>query len=345
MKKTIYIVGMVAVLGMATSLPVQAGNKDRVGTAGATEIMIPVSARNLALSNSFTANLSGIDGVTLNPASVGLMPKNEVYFSNMKYLADINVYYFGAGINAGDVGNFGFTIKSLDFGEITKTTTTNPYGTGETFSPTFVTLGLTYAKELTEYIQFGTTVKVIHESISNASATGVGVDVGFQYSGSGVIPGLNFGIVVKDIGLTKMVFEGQGLTNADSRANGAPPSAGKKKYVTPSEPFDIPSSFEFGVSYKLDMSDLMSLNMGSNYVNRNISYDLYNFGGELSYNNLVYIRGGYSYAVDATDTPFGATFGVGLNYNLGFDITFDYGYRAVEYFGDANQLVSVKIGI
>lgn len=322
-----------------------AGNNARTGTAGASEVSIPVSAKSLALSNAFTSSLKGVDGVTINPASLGLMPKNEAMFSSFNYVADVKVYYFAAGLNFGDVGNFGFSLRSLDFGDIKRTTETNPYGTGETFSPTFVTLGVTYGKELTEFIQFGTTLKYVHESILNAKAGGVGLDIGFQYSGDGIIPGLNFGIAIKNLGLNKMFFEGQSLSNSESRTDGAPSNAAKKYFRTPTEYFDLPSSFEFGISYKLGIDDIQNIDFGTNYVNNNLSYDNYSFGAEYSYQDMVFLRGGYSHVPEAVDRPFGATFGAGLKYNLGFDLTLDYAYRQVEYLGDGNQLVTLKIGL
>ncbi|MCK6602244.1 MAG: PorV/PorQ family protein [Bacteroidetes bacterium] len=322
-----------------------AGNKARTGTAGGTEVLIPVSAKNLALSNSFTSSLQGIDGVAINPASIGLMAKNEAIFSSLNYVADINLYYFAAGLNFGDAGNFGFSIRSLDFGKIDKTTNSNPYGTGETFSPTFVTLGVSYGRELTENIQFGTTFKYVHESILNAKAGGIGLDIGFQYSGSGILPGLNFGIAIKNLGLNKMNFDGQSLANTEARTTGAPANAAKENYRTPTEYFDLPSSFEFGLSYAVELDDLQSVTFGSNYINNNLSNDAYNFGGEYNFQDMLFLRGGYSHLPTAVDHPFGATFGVGLKYNVGFDLTLDYAYRQVEYFTDANQLISVKIGI
>lgn len=331
------------VLGYSGS--VIAGNTARTGTAGATELLIPVSARNLALSNSFTSSLSGVDGIPNNPASLGILTKNELAFSSMKYLADINLYYFSAGANLGEVGNFGFSIRTLDFGKITRTTVSNPKGTGETFSPSFITVGLTYGRELTENIQFGTTLKYVYESILNTKANGIGLDIGFQYSGADILPGLNFGIAIKNLGLNKLAFEGQSLTTSTARPDGAPANAPKRALRTPTEAFDMPSSFEFGLSYVLGIDDLQSLALSSNYVNNNLSLDTYNFGGEYNYQNLLFLRGGYSLVPDAVDNPFGPTFGVGLKYNLGFDFTLDYAYRQVDIFADANQLVTIKIGL
>lgn len=322
-----------------------AGNKNRTGTAGATELLIPVSAKNLAIGNSMISAQSGIDGASVNPASLAILPKNELSFSSFKYLADINLYYFAGGFNFGEIGNIGFSIRSLDFGKILRTTNENTEGTGETFTPTYVTASLLFGRELTENIQFGMQVKYVHESFSNASAGGMGFDIGFQYTGVSVLPGLNFGIALKNINLTKLRFEGQGLTNASGIVADSDPGSAKKQWLTPTESFDMPSSFEFGLSYLLGIDDIQSLTLGTTYINNNISTDNYNFGAEYNYQNKIFLRSGYSYVPDGIDNIYGLTLGAGISYNVGFQLTVDYAYQQVEYFGGSNQLVSLKIGI
>ncbi|MBN8704409.1 MAG: PorV/PorQ family protein [Bacteroidetes bacterium] len=322
-----------------------AGNKSRTGTAGAVELLIPVSAKNLAVGNSMISAQSGIDGVSVNPASIGLLSKNELAFSTFDYLAGIKLYYFAGGFSFGDLGNLGFSIRSLDFGKIDKTTNESPEGTGETFSPTYVTASVILGRELTENIQFGMQVKYVHESFNNASAGGVGFDVGFQYTGVSVLPGLNFGIALKNINLNKLKFEGQGMTNATGPVAGANLGVDKKQWTTPTESFDMPSTFEFGLSYELGLDDLQSLTLGTTYINNNISTDEYNFGGEYNYQNMIFLRSGYSYVPDGIDNLYGLTLGGGLSYNLGFQLTVDYAYQQVNYFSGANQLVTLRIGI
>ncbi len=56
-----------------------------------------------------------------------------------------------------------------------------PDGTGSTYSPSFLMVGLTYSKVITDRISVGTNAKLISEKIQNTSANGFAIDVGVQY--------------------------------------------------------------------------------------------------------------------------------------------------------------------
>jgi len=62
-------------------------------------------------------------------------------FSQMSYFADINVSYGAIAVQAGEFGTLGFALKTLSFGEIPVTTQAFPDGTGELYSPSYLTLG------------------------------------------------------------------------------------------------------------------------------------------------------------------------------------------------------------
>ena len=115
----------------------------------------------------------------------------------------------------GSSGLSGSAIKSIGFGKIPVTTTHFPDGTGEPYSPTFLTLGATYAKALTDRISVGLTANLVTERILETSASGVAFNIGIQYQNLAA-EGLNLGIAVKNIG-TNMQFAGSDLLPQDSR--------------------------------------------------------------------------------------------------------------------------------
>ena len=74
-------------------------------------------------------------------------------FSTMTIFNDVSVNYLGLGVKSEELGAFGVSIKSFDFGDIPYTTNQDMDGSsGRTFSPTFVTVGLTYSNLLTDVI-------------------------------------------------------------------------------------------------------------------------------------------------------------------------------------------------
>lgn len=324
------------------------GQNQRTGTAAAPELLIPVGARDFAMGGSSLASSSGIEALYWNPAGLAKMGGSaEGMFSSMSYLADIKVTYGAAGAQFGGFGTIALSIKSLDFGDIPLTTVDDPENrSGATYSPTYVTLGLTYARQITDAASVGVTAKLVSETIARVSQSGVAFDIGLQYRGLLDMQGLSLGISVKNIG-PQMTFEGPGLLRNATSSDGNRP---EQKYASVAAGFELPSLIDIGLTYAGKVEDNMSYNVSAAYVNNNLYVDEYRIGGEygISFQNLsLFVRGGYSFLpqiTDASDRIFGVTLGAGLNYKTaGTDITVDFGYRKVQLF-DGNTVLSIKLG-
>ena len=316
-----------------------AGDVSRKGTTGAEELLIPVGARGIATGGSFIANMTGLESIYYNPAGLDINPQTEVMFSYINYLADINIAYFSIGTSLGDIGSLAFDLKSFNFGDIPVTTEEFPDGTGQTYSPTFLTLGATYSKLLTDRISIGTNFKLVTESIQNSTATGFAIDAGVQYRFS---QSISIGAAVKNIG-TNMSFSGGDL---DNRAV-IPSSANQTgTYGIITESFQVPSSFQLALTYSLDLNEQNDLLLASSYTANNALEDLANFGFEYGFMNTFFVRGGYNFLVEnSQDYIYGFTAGAGVNYNIGgeFGVVFDYAFRDVKDFQTANHIFTVKL--
>jgi hypothetical protein len=174
---------ILSLIGLALILTsLEAGTSKRKGTAGAEELRIPVGSRGVALGGGVVAEVNGVDALFWNPAGASFTNKSaEAMFSHVTWIADIKVNYLSAIANFGGVGVFGVSLKSLDFGEIPVTTVDEPDGTGERFSPTFLTAAVSYSRRMTDRIYVGANLKLISERILRESATGFAVDIGLQY--------------------------------------------------------------------------------------------------------------------------------------------------------------------
>lgn len=324
-----------------------AGNINRTGTAGAQELLIPVGARSIALGGSNIAFVSGADAIYWNPAGLSRSQfGTEAQFSHMTYIADIGVEYGAVGVTAEGIGTFGFSLKSIDFGNIPVTTEENPDGTGQTYSPTYVTAGITYSRMLSDRISVGANVNLISESIMSTSATGFSVDAGVQYNGLG-IPELKLGVVVRNVG-PNMRYAGsnllrQGTTVGDIR--------GTQWYDVQAAAFELPSQMQIALAYDKKLDDMNDVTVFSNYENNNYQDDIWKFGAEYSFHNILFLRGGYNLSPNAPNDPLGNTvqlydytFGAGINYDLGgVTMALDYAYRHVQYF-DANNVFTLMLG-
>lgn len=330
---------LILTLMLATSA--FAGDVARKGTTGAEQLLIPVGARGIATGGSFLANINGLESIFYNPAGLDVVPRTEVMFSYINYLADINISYFAVGTSLGDFGSLGFDLKSLDFGDIPITTVQFPDGTGSSYSPTFLTLGLTYSKVLTDRISIGTNFKLITERIENSSASGFAVDAGVQYR---FTESLMIGVAVKNIG-TNMQYTGQDLT-ARTQIPGTVPGATSGSYEVITEAFQIPSYFQASLTYALDFNEQNNLLLAGSYTANNALEDIANFGLEYGFMNTFFIRGGYNMLVENTsDYIYGFTFGAGVDYSIGGDVgfIFDYAYRDVKDFPGSNHIFTVKL--
>ncbi len=337
---------MVLLSSLSPGLAV-AGNTDRTGTAGASELFIPVGARGIAMGAASNEFLNGVEALYYNPAGLSRMSHGvEGLFSHMSYIADVNVDYGAVGISAGDFGSLGFSLKSIAFGDIPVTTEEFPDGTGQTYSPTFLNIGATYSNRLTDRISVGATATVISEKIMSTSATGIAFSVGVEYSNLGV-PGLGLSVAVKNIG-PNMRFDGSDLLRQTSGTNNL---RGPQLTAVQAATFELPSAIEIGIGYQRKLDDLNTATVGGIFRNNNSTVDEYGVGGEYSYNDLLFLRGGYTFAPQATTDPTGTssyifdyTLGAGIHSIVGgVDLSFDYAYRHVKYF-DGNQAVTLRFG-
>ena len=190
-----------------------ADGRNRVGTAAAPELLIPVGARDIALGGASIASSTGIEALHWNPAGLARSESSaSAMFSTMSYIADINVNYLALSANFAKLGQLAVSLKALDIGDIPITTVSQPDGTGGTYTPTFLTLGVSFARALTDRIFLGTTVHYISEDVGRVDATSVSFSAGLQYLDLGNVEGLDFGVAVKHIG-SRMQFAGPGLLN------------------------------------------------------------------------------------------------------------------------------------
>jgi len=320
-----------------------AGRGDKAGTSAAPELLIPVGSREIALGGSSLSTTSGIEAIYWNPAGVARTSfGTEALFSYMTYIDDIGVEYAAITSSFSGLGTVGLSVKSLSFGNIEVTTENAPDGTGQTFSPAYLTIGLTYSTVLTDRISVGVTTKLITERIDRVSATGVAFDVGIQYSGFANFPGLSFGVAVKNLG-APMQFDGSGLLREASVGNAQRPAS---NYLIEASSSELPSVIEFGVGYHYSFEERNTLSVSTLFQNNNFSDDEYKFGLEYGYDNTLFIRGGYNLGQESVENSyiFGATVGAGVHYAFsGLDLAVDYAFRDVQFFS-SNHTLSLKLG-
>lgn len=339
--KKIYLKLFLLILAAST---VFADGGVRNGTGAAAQLLIPVGARGIAMSGSSVAGSSGLEALYWNPANLAIEGGTNVMFSHMTYIADIGVTYFGASTNFEGFGSLALSLKSLSMNDIEVTTVEDPDGTGQTYKPTYLILGLTYSRLLSDRISVGLTVNYISENIGLVSASGLGFNVGVTYRNLANINGFNFSVALKNLG-SQMKYDGSALYIA---ADPASLERGSATYKMDAMASELPSTLEIGLSYAYNFNSSNSLQLDGAYQNSNYYADEYKVGLEYSLNNMFFIRGGYLFTPSFSDNTdyniYGLTAGLGIKYDLGGTLLrLDYAFRQTKFF-NSNNVISVQFG-
>jgi hypothetical protein len=338
------IVGLAILLVSVTVTSALGQNEQRRGTAGATYLMIPLSARTAALGRTATGGvntMTGVEGLWANPAALTMNTGTNAQFSHLDYFADINVNSFGIAQALGS-SHLAFHVTSWDFGDIPRTTELNPEISNVTFSPSFIQAGVTYARQLTDRIAAGATMKVLSESLDDGlGATGISVDAGMTYLVGE--SGLRFGVALKNFG-PEMSYGGSGLTRS-VQIPGTPANSTTQAVAIEAASFELPTLLNFGVTYTRDLAEMINFSVLGNYRSNSFSQDQFSGGLELGFRELFFVRGSYEWQSDMDQTAFeGWAMGAGINLEFSQTgrLVVDYSYTGAEFF-DKMQMFTVGV--
>ena len=323
-----------------------ASGQNRAGTSAAPELRIPVGARFLAMSGASIASVNGLESIYWNPAGVDVVNTSaSALFSSRSYIADMTMNFIAVSGKIGGLGSIGLSFRNLNIGDINVTTLNQPDGTGAKFSPTNFVIGLTYSKQLTDRISVGVNFNLINESFDRANASGLGFDIGVQYRDLFSVKDLDLGVVVKNLG-GSMTYGGNALfVNAEDPSS----SRGPTWYKFDAASANLPSEISIGLSYKGQIDEKNSVYFATSFQNNNYTYDNYRVGFEYSYDDIFFVRAGYTFTPQSTNnTPYifeDYTLGAGFNLKKlsNFDLSVDYAYVPAQYFS-ANNVFSIRVG-
>ena len=178
------------------------------------------------------------------------------------------------------------------------------------------------------------------------SASTVAINFGIQYQNLAV-QGLNLGITVKNIG-PGLQFNGSNLLY---QANATTGLRGTQTYAIQAATADLPSCIEIGLGYTKKFDEKNGVSIGGTFRNNNYQDDEYNLGAEYQFNDLLFLRGGYTFEPQAVKDiagqnsyPYDYTLGAGVHMPVGdLDISVDYAYQHVKYF-TGNNVFTLRLG-
>jgi len=285
MKKQLSII-LIATLGLGSAW---AGNPDRAGSAGASQLLINPWAASNGLVGANMASIQGLESVFTNVAGLCFINKNELITANSQYLSGtgISLNSVGFATKVGDSGVLGITVTSMQFGDIPIMTEDLPEGGIGTFSPSFSNIGVSYSKEFSNSIFAGITLRIIGESISNVKASGVAFDAGIRYV-TGENDKMRFGISLRNVG-PPMRYAGDGLTVTATPQG----SAGSLTVLQRSEKYELPSLLNIGFAYDVLKSENMVIELNGMFTSNSFTKDQLGFGAETRIGDYLELRAGY----------------------------------------------------
>lgn len=327
-----------------------AGNNDRAGQAGATELLINPWARSSGLGGANSGSIRGLESMFLNIAGTAFTKGTEVIFCHSDYFkgSGISINSLGLSQKVGESGVMSLGIMSMDFGDVDITTPDLPEGNLGTFSPQFLNITASYAKVFSNSIYGGIAFKIIDESISNLSAGGLAFDAGIQYvTGTKADKeNIKFGIALRNVG-PPLTFSGDGLS-----FKGTVNSTGNTITVEQRvEKFEMPSLVNIGITYDYKFTELHRLSVAGTFTANSFSNDQFALGLEYAFKESFMLRTGYQYEKDITDKDLRTTANEGLSAGVTVDVPvgkggkkfgIDYSYTLTNPF-DGTHRIGAKI--
>ncbi len=331
-------------LAALTSGTLLAGNPDRAGSAGATQLLINPWARSTGWALANTSTLRGVESMFGNIAGLAHTHKTELVFSSTRWLegSGTKISAVGFGQKLGESSVLGISAMSMSFGDIPVTTVNQPEGGLGTYSPTNSNIALSYAKEFSNSIYGGMTVRVVSENIANVRSQGMCFDAGIHYV-TGPTDNVHFGISLKNVG-PPMRFSGDGLAVQGLLTSGSDQLTLEQR----SERFELPSQLNIGAAYDFNFGELSRLTIAGNFTSNAFTRDQFTLGAEYAFKKMFHLRGGYMYEDGITSDEDRSTVFTGPSAGVSIDLPFgaekvsafaiDYGYRATNPFGGVHSI-------
>lgn len=314
----------------------------KAGINAAAFLKIGVGARQAGLGSAVTAVSGDVTNMYWNPAGITLAKDQmaQASFTYNQWFADLTQQAAAVSYNLEDIGTIGvgfmtFGLAGIQADRDVAPSTARPgdvvvidQASGSTYDYRDMVMQLTYARNITDQLSLGVSVKYISEKIDDQNASAIAFDFGSVYE---------IGVMDWKIG-ARLSNLGGDIKFYDFAAQ-------------------IPLTFSIGTSivpFKDDMNNVMLTVDG---VKPQDGMQYYFVGGEYTFMNMVSLRGGYKFNYTGSDdggssfqpaintTVEGFTAGAGFNVALGdYGLRLDYAYTKMDLL-DAVHRVTLSVNM
>lgn len=329
------------VLALLVALPLEASAQRKAGRNGAAFLKVSVGARATALGSAATSIVGDANQAFWNPAGTALTSDRtlDVSLSYNDWIADITHTAAAVGYNMGNVGTLTLGIQAFGVTDI-PANRENGYsdpilqdlvtddGTSETFDFQDIAVSLSLGRYIVDNFMLGATVRVVNETIDGHGASAIGFDFGSIYKLG--VAGWQISSRVSNLGSSLTYFD---------------------------QDNPMPLVFSIGTSFYPVNREEARLMIAIDATKPQEAQQLVYVGGELSFYDLLFLRGGYKLNYSGTDdggndrrdaidtTIEGASLGGGIQYEVsGYNVAVDYAYTQMDLL-DAVHRFTLRFGL
>ncbi|MBD3275509.1 MAG: PorV/PorQ family protein, partial [Candidatus Marinimicrobia bacterium] len=167
---------------------------EKLGQSTMNFLKVGVSPRYAAMGNSATAVVNDVRSMFYNPAGLaGIQSGINAFASSTQWIADINYTAAAVGISAGNLGSFGVSVVSVDYGDIQGAdllSQADPTGYRETgnLNVGALAIGVGFARQISSQFAMGGEIQMVQQNLGSSELASGSTD--------NVVtkPTLNFGV-------------------------------------------------------------------------------------------------------------------------------------------------------
>ncbi len=298
--------------------------QDKVGTTSAPFLGISIAPRATAMGGAFTAVADDATALYYNPGAISQMSSSQALVSHTEWLVGTGLNWVGFVLNLDGSNAIGVSFTNLDYGEEEVTTESQQEGTGEMWSASDISIGLSYARSFTDRFSIGGSVKYIEQKIWHEKSTAFAADVGLIFTTA--FNDMKLGMSISNFG-NEMRMEGEDLLRKididDETIGHNETIVGNLK----TDKWPLPLFFRVGLSMYVLETTFTKMLVAVDAVRPTDNSEIINVGGEFSVYDILFLRAGYK-SLFRDESEEGLTFGMGLNISQvgGVAWKFDYTY-------------------
>ncbi len=304
------------------------GGLKKVGQSAMQSLKFLNGSRTMAMGNTGIA-LPQYDAnsMFINPGTITAIDETAVSFNYSDYFLDMGFGSVAAVRNLGNLGSLGLSASYFNYGEFEETMEGpgSQLGTGRTFTAGSYTVGLSYARKMTDRFSLGGHVMYAYEDMD------MGNDLADRWTDdnmdniSNVI--MNFGTYY-DTGFRNLRIAavlqnfGTDIAYIDEKAT-------------------MPMTFRLGASMVFPgvLGANNDLRITAESVNPRDYQERLHLGGEYMIDNLIALRAGYKYNYDLDSF----TGGFGIHHGMGgVEYLIDFSY--IMKSGPLSNMMSLSVG-